>query len=283
VNPGKEVIMAAPKRIPVRNLQFLLGEDVPRYWHGGRRSVTLFFDNLSTFFPAGERFFIRSVAHYRDRIEDPELLAQVRAFSAQEGMHTREHLRYNGMLRDQGHPIDELEARVEAVLDRAMRTAPRRRQLAATCALEHLTASLAHVVLSDPRLLEGAHPALAGLWRWHAVEETEHKAVAFDVYEQVGGTYAERVSTMIVTTFIFLTMVLENQVSLMARDGTVASPREWLSLLRFLIVEPGGLTAALPQWLRYLKPDFHPWQHDNHELALRVESELEGAGLAHAT
>ena len=59
-------------------------------------------------------------------------------------------------------------------------------RLAATVALEHLTAILAAALL-DGRSgsLAGADPRVAELWRWHAVEETEHKSVAFDVYAVV--------------------------------------------------------------------------------------------------
>ena len=36
-----------------RNLKFELGPDVPPYWHGGRKAVTHFFNNLSVFLPVG--------------------------------------------------------------------------------------------------------------------------------------------------------------------------------------------------------------------------------------
>ncbi len=49
-------------------------------------------------------------------------------------------------------------------------------------ALEHFTAILAHQLLADPRHLEGAEKETADLWRWHAVEEIEHKGVAYDTW-----------------------------------------------------------------------------------------------------
>src|SRR5690554_7843610 len=64
-------------------------------------------------------------------------------------------------------------------------------RLAITCALEHFTAILAHQVLTNPELIKGMHPGFKEMWRWHAVEETEHKAVAFDVYQQASGSRSE--------------------------------------------------------------------------------------------
>lgn len=274
--------MTEPVSIEVRNVQFPLGADVPKHWHGGRRSVTLFFNNLSIFFPAGERFFIASVKRYRDRIDrvnNERLRAEVAAFCAQEGIHGREHIRYNEMLRDQGYPAEELERRVKRILAVVTRVLPKRSQLAATCALEHFTALLAHFLLKDPRLLGGAHPAMASLWRWHAAEENEHKAVAFDVYRLAGGHYLERAIVMAAASLIFWAKIAEQQVRLMKADGIVWSASEWRALFRFLFIEPGGMFSLLRSYLEYYRPSFHPWDLDNRDLLERWKAE-EGAALA---
>lgn len=265
--------MAEPMSIEVRNVRFPLGDGVPRYWHGGRRSVTLFFNNLSIFFPAGERFFIASVKRYKDRIKDEPLREEVAAFCAQEGIHGREHIRYNEMIRDQGYPAEELERRVKRILRVVTAVAPKRHQLAATCALEHFTALLAHFLLQDDRLLKGAHPAMAALWRWHAAEENEHKAVAFDVYRLAGGNYLERVVVMVVASLIFWAKIAEQQVRLMKVDGIVWSAREWRSLGRFLFIEPGGMFSLWRAYLEYYRPGFHPWDLDNRDLLERWKAE----------
>jgi uncharacterized protein len=144
-------------------------------------------------------------------------------------------------------------------------TTPRMR-LAATCALEHFTATLAHAILRDRRLLESAHPIMAALWKWHAAEENEHKAVAYDVYEKVGGHYLERVVVMLVATVIFWAMVLEQQVRLMKIDKVLFSPRQWWSLFKFLLVKPGGMRGMWIHYVDYFRPGFHPWQLDNRDL-----------------
>jgi uncharacterized protein len=259
----------------VRNLSFDVGPDVPRHWHGGRRAVTAFFNNLTVFFPPGERFFIASVRAHKDHIRDPKLEAEARAFYAQEGIHSREHIRYNRMLLEQGYPVDAMEARVDRLLRVVTRLSHKRMRLATTAALEHFTALMAHVLLSDPRLLEGAHPVMAGLWRWHAAEENEHKAVAYDVFVAAGGTYVERVAAIIGATVIFWAKVADHQVRLMWVDRTLFSLREWGSLLKFLFVSPGGLRRVVPLYFDYFRPRFHPWDLDNRDLLDAWKRELD--------
>lgn len=238
-------------------------DTVPRHWLAGRRSVTLFLDNLSTFFPLGERFFVQAVNAHRRFVTDPRLGAEVRAFVGQEGAHSREHARYNRRLCELGYPIEALEGGVDRLLRRAARVLPPRTQLAATCALEHLTALMAHMLLDHPRVLAGADPTMAALWRWHAAEEGEHKAVAFDVYRAAGGPYWERASVMVIASVVFWAKVLEHQVRLMQIDGIAASPREWVALFRYLLGEPAHMARLAPRYLAYFRPGFHPSDLDD--------------------
>jgi hypothetical protein len=266
--------------IPIRDMRFRL-DDVPRHWHGGRKALTNFFDNLSLFFPRGELFFITSVDAHKHVVEDPKLSAAVRAFCSQEGFHRREHVAYNEMLQAQGYPTADIDARVKRVLDRARRILSPRRQLAVTCALEHFTALLAEGTLGDDAVLAGAHPELAALWRWHAVEENEHKSVAFDVYQAAGGGYLERCLIMVHVTFVFWLLVWRHQVQMMRADGIASSAREWRDLLTFLYVHPGGLRKIVGPYFRYFAPNFHPQQIPESE-GLRAWRERISAAYAQA-
>jgi len=261
--------------IEVRNLGFDVdAARVPRQWHPAGQTVTTFFDALSTFFPEGERFFIASVLAHRDHVTDPALKEAVRAFCGQEGIHGREHGRYNAMLVAHGYPADVLEREVKELLVRVKRRLPRRMRLAATCALEHFTALMAKGLLGDDRLLAGADPTMAALWRWHAAEENEHKSVAYDVLLAARGTYFERVAAMAGATVIFWAKILEHQARMMRVDGTHRSPREWLRLAHFLFVSPGGLRRIVPDYLRYYVPGFHPRAIDSSALVEAWRSTL---------
>lgn len=251
---------------PVRNLRFELDPARLRDWHPAGPALTMFFNNLSIFFPAGERFFIRSVRAHAKQVTDPELKAQVRSFCGQEGVHNREHQRYNALLAAQGYPIAEMEARIERLLARVEKTLSPRMCLAATAALEHFTATMGHLLLSEPALLEDAAPAMRDLWRWHAAEENEHKAVAYDVYLAAGGNYPERALAMIIATLIFWAKVIEHQARMMKVDGRGGRPRSWLRFANILVGEPGVLRKLTRPYFEYFKPGFHPWDVDNHAL-----------------
>jgi len=89
--------------MPVRrDLRFNLPPERACDWHAQGSHVTHFFNALSLLFPAGERFFMDSVRHYRDDIDDPVLKKQVLGFIGQEAMHTREHVEYNDLLQQAG-------------------------------------------------------------------------------------------------------------------------------------------------------------------------------------
>lgn len=264
--------MEHSQTIEVRNVKFAVDEQIPRAWHGGSRSVTAFFNNLSIFFPAGERFFIHSVKAHKDLIEDPRLASEAKNFYAQEGIHSREHVRYNNMLRAQGYPVDAMERRVERLLRVVTFLLGNRLQLAVTSALEHFTALMAHWLLATPVALRGAHPTMAALWRWHAAEENEHKAVAFDVYRVAGGHYLERVVVMVLATVIFWAKVFEHQVRMMHCDRTLWSWSEWRALYRYTIVD-NGMHRLIPLYLSYYRPSFEPWELDNRDLLSQWQAE----------
>jgi predicted metal-dependent hydrolase len=164
---------SAPESVEVvrRDIRFDLNTADLRSWHPEGLHVAHFFNALSVFFPEGEKFFIDSVRHYRERIDSPALMRDVKGFVGQEAMHSREHRRYNAALERLGLPIAELDARVKTYLDQVRERTTPEEQLAVTIALEHFTAIMAHTLLSDERLLTGAEPHLAAIWRWHAVEE----------------------------------------------------------------------------------------------------------------
>jgi predicted metal-dependent hydrolase len=280
------ITAAAPAGLEVnrRDLRFPLDGTDLRTWHPEGLHVAHFFNALSVFFPEGERFFIESVRRYRDRVRSPKLAEEVRGFVEQEAMHSREHRRYNEALAAAGLPIERLEAKVKQHLARVRERTTPEDHLAATIALEHFTAIMAHLVLSDDRILQDADPRLAAIWRWHAIEETEHKAVAYDVYEQAIGrgraAYWRRAIVMLITTVDFWLRVFRCHFALVRADGAAADVRGWWKLFRFLWITPGGMRQLVRPWRAYFRRDFHPWQHDNFALVQRWQAAFEATGYA---
>lgn len=258
-----------------RDLTFKLDPERICDWHPAGRHVTHFMNALSIFFPEGERFFINSVRHYRNDIRDPELKKAVVAFIGQEAMHSREHVEYNALMTQAGLPADQLDAFVGRLLKRIRDITPPAHRLSATIALEHFTAIMANQLLKSRAQVAGTTPGYADLWHWHALEETEHKAVAFDVYRHVGGKEWVRKTVMNVITTGF---VLGASAAVVA--GLLLDPRarrDPRGALRELAASP-FFTKGMWRRLRdYNRTGFHPDDVDTTELVERWREELFGA------
>jgi predicted metal-dependent hydrolase len=166
--------------ITPRDRRFGRGMATDRWWLGGDPVATAFYNALSATFPKGEGFFVESVRAFREGA--PEKLArEIKAFTTQEVMHSREHVQFNRRAVEAGYDLTPLEDRVEWRLS-VTRSKPPIVSLAATMCLEHFTAILAHQLLKNPRHLAGADAESAAMWRWHAIEEIEHKGVAYDTW-----------------------------------------------------------------------------------------------------
>jgi hypothetical protein len=263
--------------IQPRDLSFADGPPVTRWWLGGDPVATAFYNALSATFPHGERFFMDAVRRYRG-YGSATLKDQIAAFLSQEAMHTREHVAFNRQVSGHGFDVPAMEARAKARLDFA-RGRPPLLQLAATLALEHFTAILAHAILTDPRHLEGASDEAKAMWRWHAIEEIEHKAVAFDTF--LAATllispfrrWTLRVAAMIAATGLLFDTVGRNIADSFTADG-INRPATWRRLFGFLLIRPGLLRQVFGSYLAYFAPGFHPWSHDNRALAAAAELSL---------
>ncbi|TDD64871.1 metal-dependent hydrolase [Actinomadura darangshiensis] len=233
---------------------------------------------LSATFPPGEDFFVRSVRHYSDRIKDPDLAEQVRGFIGQEVVHGREHDNLNRTLRKMGYPTHRISALVERDLRLADRLLPPIVRLGYTAALEHYTATIAECLLTDPRAqaLLG-DTSVRSILLWHALEESEHKAVAFDVYRHVGGGERTRIRTMrlISTGFLFL-VVTGTFISLLADPATYLPGRLRRSLAA-LRHSPFLSREVIRRLRAYNKRGFHPDDFDSTALLDHWREELFGA------
>jgi predicted metal-dependent hydrolase len=272
--PGS-VLRPPGVEITPRNLRFGLENGVPRYWMDGDPFMTHFMNGLSIIFPPGERMFMDAVRAARPRVSNPATLADIRAFLAQEAIHFREHGELNKALENMGYPARRLEANLRRSLEGEGNP---KSTLAETVALEHLTAILGHKLLSQPHVRALFHPDVLPLWMWHAVEEMEHKAVAFDVYEEVYGDYSQRAVALVLGTLGLFITAHWFQYLLLRRDGLGHKPGLWLKGLWRMWGVNGLLIDLVPAWLDYLRRDFHPWQNDDSGLLAEFKSRFETAG-----
>jgi uncharacterized protein len=238
---------------------------VPRHWLGGNAAATAISNGVNLLFPHGERLFVRSVKHFLDQIDDPELRAQIKGFFGQEGRHAREHDRFNAILRRQGYEIDRFLATYERLTLWIERIAPPKLRVAITAACEHFTATLAEGVFRGA-MLDAAAPEMRALLAWHAAEEIEHKAVAFDVLQRIDPSYVLRVLGLALATTMLGGFWLWAATVLLRQDGL-----RWPTALRQLRALPRREPVIRRVFLRgirgYVRPGFHPSQLATESLA----------------
>jgi len=258
-------------------MRFARNGTIPRWWLGGDPIGTAWYNCLSGTFPRGEAYFIDSVKAHREGAP-PALAEDIRRFIVQEVNHTREHLAFNRIATDAGYDMARIDARVEEVLKR-LEGRPPILDLAATMALEHYTAMMAHEILAHPAHFAGADPEVAGLWRWHAIEEIEHKGVAYDTWLHATRGWSRwrrwkvKSILMLLVTKNFLFRRFRDALNLLEQDGITGLGAKW-RLFVFLFGKPGILRRIFPAWVAYFLPGFHPWNRDERLLIAQAEQAL---------
>ena len=268
--------------ITPRDRRFGRDTAAPRLWHGGRVEATAIYNALSTTFPKGEAFFVESVRAFRVGAP-PKLADEIKAFTTQEAIHSREHDAFNQRAEKGGYDLSKLEQRVEERLA-ITRGRPPVVSLGATMALEHFTAILAHQLLANPRHLDGADKETADLWRWHAVEEIEHKGVAYDTWLNATRHWSRwkrwklKARVMLLVTRNFVVDRTGGAIELMRQDG-VTGLGAWAMLLWYLWVRPGMFRKIAGAWLKFFLPGFHPWNEDDRHLLAAYEASAPSGSL----
>jgi uncharacterized protein len=250
---------------------------LPRHYVSGDLVMSHVVTNLSAMFPEGEDFFVRSVRNYRDRIDDPELKKQVAGFIGQEAMHGREHRTFNARLAQLGYPTRQVDRSVKWGFALGEKVLPKSVQLAITAALEHYTATLAEVLLTDPEARQMLDvDEVRSLFLWHALEESEHKSVAFDVYQQVCGNRRRRVIVMQAVTVGFGIAIVASTVRSLLGDRATYHPLRLVRSLAALRHSPFLRRPVLGHLMSYNGRTFHPEDRDTGTLIDQWRAELFG-------
>lgn len=291
MNAKVNITNRAGASFPVRRMQFDF-ENVPEYWMNGSAGLTHFMTALSALFPAGEKYFIDSVRSVRQHpaIKDNEALQkEISAFIGQEAMHTHEHANFNASAQKYGHDVAQLEKHTDSVIQGFRKVAgfiakpfgvnQQMIDLIGTTALEHFTATIASELLRNEYIQAlMTDETMKTMWMWHAIEENEHKAVAYDVFEGVFGqgikAYVARtgglalaMSLLFVVQSYFLARLLkdDHQINIKSLKDVYIyaySPAK------------GVITGMGKEMLMYFKPGFHPNDLDTVSLLDKWKAKL---------
>ena len=238
-----------------------------RYWHGGDPVTTHFFNALQAMFPEGERFFMESARDVRDMLGKDnipaELNEQIRLFIRQEAMHGREHDAWCTALISLGYiGMEGFDLKLKRDNKWSKKHLKPIWRLSMTAASEHFTASLAHLfIYKRPDFIEQAASPFRELLVYHAMEEVEHKAVCYDLYNQAKGGYFLRIAGMLFVTADLLIRLRNRQEYLLKKDGQW-TPENQKKARDLLWGKNGIMRVLMPYLLQYFRPDFHPWETD---------------------
>ncbi len=260
---------SAPKARPItpRRMGFDMSLLQEKYFFGGNSILSALMYALSASFPDGERFFIDSVRHYQKDIKDPALVDQIRGFIGQEAHHSRTHEEFNAQAKNVGMAMDAVDKHFKRRIGMARRRFSPAQQLAITAALEHITATLAQWTLENPQVVSGDQQSpLREMLIWHAMEEIEHKAVAFDVYRAAVNDETLRIRTAKIIFRTFWIQMAIAQATLLWHDRKIPSLREIREAWDFMWGKQGMRTWATPELNKYLQPGFHPNDIDQSQL-----------------
>lgn len=261
--------------LKARRVQFTLPAGSRKHFAGDDLVMSHLVAMLSAVFPEGEDFFIRSVRNYRDQVTDPDLQQAVKGFIAQEATHRYQHRMLNDRLQEMGYPTARFDRHVTWLLAKLEKVFSTEMALAGTAALEHYTATLAELLLTDDQMLDLlGRSDVRSILLWHAFEECEHKAVAFDVFRAVGGTERTRVRAMRIATVIFLAEMVFQTLRSMARDRASYNPRRLLRSLNDFRKSPLVSAETRRRIASYNRAGFHPDDWDTTELLDRWSKEL---------
>ncbi len=266
---------------PVRKMDFDFSA-VPRYLYNDNPLASYFWLVIQAKFPDGEQFFIDAVRDSRDAVDDDDLQRDISAFIGQEAMHGRAHRLANEMLLEvHGIDVIKTEKRTKVLMKWFNRIHTPKQRLAATAGAEHLTASLARFLLRHPEYLAGfKDDTIRHLVMWHALEEREHRAVAFDVYQKSGGDHRTRVVMYVWFIAALAPFVVMDMIKLMIRDGSWKDLAGISAGLKSLFGKGGLLSHSTPALMDYFRRDFHPNDDDQTRLEAGWRKELGLDGLS---
>lgn len=262
---------------PVRRMDFEFNQ-VPEYWMNGSAGLTHFMTALSALFPDGEKFFVDSVraVRYHPLLKDnPAMQKEISAFIGQEAMHSKEHHAFHQSAEQFGLDPESLEKVTGFILKNFEKVFSKKANLLLTVGLEHYTAVLVVTMMDSVNELM-TDDTVRNLWLWHSVEETEHKAVAFDMYQHLYGSglnaYLPRVAIFSFALLMITSMMMVYTTVLMKRDKQLLNLRSWKKLGQMMM---SSHKIFIPKFLDYYRPDFHPNDTDDSELVARTKAKLD--------
>lgn len=284
--PTVEALSAAQSHskltIEPRRVKFDFQDIDTPFYYNGNSLISAMWAALSASFPVGEAEFIRSVRLFESKVTDPKLLAEMKGFAAQEAHHSLQHKQVNKLLDEKGYQTKKLDQYFQDKVDERIQKWSPERRLARTVVAEHVTAVMAHYALTNLESMGHFPSSFRDLFQWHAIEEIEHKSVAFDVYQHcVGDKKLLHKEFRYFSYFEFPRNVFMASKFLLKQMGHKSSWQERKELWRYLFGDQGLISSMKPMYMMFLREGFHPWDHDDSALVEEWKIKLSPHFLNH--
>jgi uncharacterized protein len=274
--------------VKARDVKLNLNEQtVQMHWFDRNPWLSQAINAMFLIIPAGERWVMNAARDLLPTLKDPELVKATKAFIRQEAMHSREHDRMNKVLIKYGVPYNEINKSFSKAENLIRKHTSTEFDAACAAAFEHFTAILSEEFLKVPEVMETIDPEVRALAIWHMIEEIEHKAVSFDIFnaavQNPVRAYGLRVGGMLASVGILFPLYVFNMLRLLAHDGELTNIRSFLSYINKCYLSPGFIRKIMMAVPPYFKPSFHPWDHDSRDMIAvwqQVYDETGDAGKA---
>ncbi len=283
---------ASKPAIPIRHLEIgFKGREINIEFYRNNEFATIFFATLSVFLTYGEDLVIETARYHRDFIQDPILKQRVTSLIGQEAIHSKVHNEFNDAIADKSinYPVAFYRFLGEKFFEHVFLKFPQPLKLSLMAGIEHFTAVLAEYMMEHEEAFYATDDAKTrAMWMWHMIEESEHKDIAYDVYQTLNGNYALRISGFFLAYLTILGLIpfATALVPLFRKPSDLIKPKFWKDARRGvrLIFGPkdGVFGSTQGKIWDYLRRDFHPNDYDTHEhLAYFIDKLLkEGGAIA---
>ncbi len=259
--------------IPIRHMKFDFdpAKIDPKFYMNAELA-SAYFASLSIFLTRGEDLVIDTARYHRDFIQDPLLKQRVTSLIGQEAIHSKMHEELNDAFLKRGLPVKLFRTLEHYVFAYGFERLPQPMKLSLMAAIEHFTAVLAEYMMNHEEIFfRSQDEKQRAIWMWHMLEESEHKDIAFDVYQTLSNNYALRIAGFFpaLITILVLISVASFTVPFYRNPKNLVSWEYWKDIPRsFSLIfglKDGVYGSTLGHIFDYLRPDFHPNDHDTSE------------------
>lgn len=268
--------------IPIRHFDFKFSPDeLDVKFFMQKEWATAYFAALSIFLTYGEELVIETARHHRDQIKDPILKQRLTSLIGQEAIHSKVHEEYNETMIPNNLPVQLYRFLAEQVFNNTFLKFPQPLKLSMMAGIEHFTAVFAQYAMTHQDIFNHSlDEKTRALWLWHMLEESEHKDIAYDTYQVLSANYSLRILGFFIALItlgvgvgagaLFLPFLRRPQNTLSLSFWREAKG-SWDLLFG---LKDGVFGSSLGHIFDYLRPSFHPNDHDTSELLDYFKKEL---------